>query len=94
MVPMLQILASAAIMLTPILNWSNVVKEHKARSIVVWWGLLVFTALVPVTVVNWRGVFPFVVEGQFATCKTVVPGCTYDQASTARNWLSKDFYDK
>jgi len=41
------ILASAAIMLTPILNWSVTIRKHDAQAAVVYWGILIFAALVP-----------------------------------------------
>ena len=41
------ILSAAAIMLTPILNWSAQVRGNEAQTVVVIWGVLVFAALVP-----------------------------------------------
>ena len=41
------ILSAAAIMLTPILNWSAQVRANEAQTVVVVWGVLVFAALVP-----------------------------------------------
>ena len=46
------ILSAAAIMLTPILNWSVSVRANEAQMVVVYWGALVFTALVPAWVYN------------------------------------------
>jgi hypothetical protein len=37
-------------MLTPILNWSTTVRRHKAQAIVLYWGLLIFVALIAVIV--------------------------------------------
>ncbi|KAF8849396.1 hypothetical protein BDZ45DRAFT_732259 [Acephala macrosclerotiorum] len=39
-------LTASAIMLTPILLWSTTVRKNDAQSIVVWWGILIFSALV------------------------------------------------
>ncbi|KAG8526154.1 uncharacterized protein KY384_000147 [Bacidia gigantensis] len=94
MVPMLPILATAAVMLTPILNFSTVVKENEARSIVVWWGALIFAGLLPVAIVNWRGVFPFFVYGQVATCNIGPHGCNSTSLVNTTNDWSKDFYNK
>jgi hypothetical protein len=41
------ILSAAAIMLTPILNWSVSVRANEAQMVVVYWGALIFAALVP-----------------------------------------------
>ncbi|KAK2803546.1 hypothetical protein FQN50_006981 [Emmonsiellopsis sp. PD_5] len=41
------ILTTAGIMLTPILKWSSTIRKHRAQAIVVYWGILIFAALVP-----------------------------------------------
>jgi hypothetical protein len=46
------ILSAAAIMLTPILNWSVSVRANEAQMVVVYWGALVFAALVPAWIYN------------------------------------------
>jgi hypothetical protein len=46
------ILSAAAIMLTPILNWSVSVRANEAQMVVVYWGALVFAALVPAWLYN------------------------------------------
>ncbi|CZR58194.1 uncharacterized protein PAC_08085 [Phialocephala subalpina] len=46
-------LTASAIMLTPILLWSTTVRKNDAQSIVVWWGILIFAALVCL-LVNWN----------------------------------------
>ncbi|KAK2780877.1 hypothetical protein FQN52_002028 [Onygenales sp. PD_12] len=40
------ILTTAGIMLTPILKWSSTIRKHRAQAIVVYWGILIFAALV------------------------------------------------
>ncbi len=46
------ILSAAAIMLTPILNWSVSVRANDAQMVVVYWGALVFAALIPAWIYN------------------------------------------
>lgn len=46
------ILSAAAIMLTPILNWSVSVRANEAQMVVVYWGALIFAALVPAWIYN------------------------------------------
>lgn len=41
----LPILSASAIMVTPILLWSTTVRKFDAQAIIVWWGILIFTAL-------------------------------------------------
>ena len=47
-VPISAILGMSAVMLAPILNWSLSVRRHRARIIIVFWGLLILSALYPV----------------------------------------------
>jgi hypothetical protein len=44
------VLLAAAVMFTPILNWSTNVRRDKAQIIMVLWGILSFAALVPVMI--------------------------------------------
>lgn len=65
------ILSAAAIMLTPILNWSVSVRENEAEIVVVYWGALVVAALVPAWVYSnyikdWWMDFPI----SFVLCPT------------------------
>src|SRR5204863_5930148 len=46
------ILSAAGILLTPILNWSVSVRINEAQMVVVYWGTLVFSALVPAWLLN------------------------------------------
>ena len=52
------VLSAAAIMITPILNWSSSFRRSQAKAIVVYWSLFVFAALIPAwlyfnSVVQW-----------------------------------------
>lgn len=79
-------------MLTPILNWVENVKKHNAQSVVVWWGVLIFTALIPVTIKNWMGVFPAVATTKIATCQIHSSGCNSHDIMVA-DIVSKNFYN-
>ena len=41
------VLSAAAIMITPILNWSVSIRSSRAQPVVIWWAVLVLVALVP-----------------------------------------------
>ena len=41
------VLAAAAIMITPILNWSISIRNSKAQPVVLWWAVLILVALIP-----------------------------------------------
>ena len=41
------ILAAAAIMITPILNWSVSIRNSNAQPVVIWWAVLILSALIP-----------------------------------------------
>ena len=88
LVPMLPILAAGFVMLTPLLNWSQILKKHK--TVAVYWGLLIFAALVPVMLKNFNGVVPYMVLGQIATCDKSPTKCNLQDMTTA---LSQDYYD-
>ena len=80
--PMLPILGAACIMITPLLLFSTTIRQLKARPVIVWWGLLCFTAFVIVQVEQWRGWEPFLIGG-LATCSDhPIQGsnanCTFD----------------
>ena len=92
MVPMLPILASGCVMLTPILNWSQNIKRQDAQSVVVWWGLLMFSALIPVAIKNWQTIFPSLVITQLATCEIGGAGCNTTSLNET-DIISKDFYN-
>lgn len=75
------ILVAAGLMLTPILNWSTTVRKHKAQSVIIWWGVLVFAALVPTLIYlpqNWQlNILP-----SFATCTKADEYCLNNQYSS------------
>lgn len=88
------ILVASCIMLTPILNWSVEIREH-ARAIAVYWGLLLFTALVPTLVKVWRGVYPLIDYDQLITCDVnVTENCTLDFLLSNSAVTSSTFYNK
>jgi hypothetical protein len=80
------ILSAAAIMLTPILNWSVSIRANEAQMVVVYWGALVFAALVPAWIYSnyfkpWYINFP----EAFALCPTsaaaIHPDCNQNNTS-------------
>ena len=73
------ILVAGSIMLTPILSFSTTVRKHEAHSVVIFWGILIFCALVPTFVIVIKGVIPSYALSQVSTC-TLDPalGCTYE----------------
>lgn len=75
-VAILPILASSFVMLTPLLQWSKLVKEYKFKLVIVLWALLVLGALVPTVVVNFSTVPFYSVDTQLATCQNKVPECS------------------
>ena len=93
MVPMLPILAIGCVMLTPILNWSENLKTHHAQAVVVWWGVLMFTALIPVAITNWRDIQPSFLLSQIATCQNSSANCNLDSL-TESDIMSKTYYDQ
>lgn len=88
------ILVASCIMLTPILNWSVEIREH-ARAIAVYWGMLMFTALVPTLVKVWKGVTPLIDYDQLITCGLdVTENCTLDFLISDSAGTSLTFYDR
>jgi hypothetical protein len=88
------ILVASCIMLTPILNWSVEIREH-TRAIAVYWGLLMFTALVPTLVKVWEEIFPFTDSDQLFTCDVdVTKNCTLDYLDSMLLTSSSTFYNK
>ena len=85
------ILSAAAIMLTPILNWSVSVRANEAQMVVVYWGALVFSALVPAWVYannikEWWIDFPL----SFAVCPISAaathPDCNQNIVLTTKSY--------
>jgi hypothetical protein len=71
------VISATAVMLTPILAWSNTFRSHKARSLVVYWAIIIFVAMALLyqkfvdNVVEWRvDVIP-----SFAFCTNTSPYC-------------------
>ena len=89
------ILVAGCIMLTPILNWSVEIREH-ARAIAVYWGLLMFSALVPTLYKVWQGVVPLFDYDQLVTCAVdVATNCTYESAyGNTNNFISSTYYNR
>jgi hypothetical protein len=75
------ILVAGCNMLTPILNWSTTVRKHQAGAIIVYWGLLMFAALIATLTKLFTGGFePFSNYTQLATCHIdPAMGCTFDE---------------
>lgn len=88
------ILVASCIMLTPILNWSVEIREH-ARAIAVYWGLLMFTAMVPTLVKVWQQISPFTDSDQLFTCDVdVAKDCTLDYLNSQGLTFSSTFYNR
>jgi hypothetical protein len=86
------ILSAAAIMLTPILNWSVSVRANEAQMVVVYWGALVFAALVPAWAYNnnikqWWINFPV----SFALCPTSA-AATHPDCNQNNTFLTSEAY--
>ena len=93
LVAILPILVSGCVMLTPILNWSQIVRKHKAQAVVIWWGVLMYAALIPVLIVGWWGVDPYYVSTQISTCSNQPPNCNYEVIQY-NDFESKDFFER
>ena len=94
----LPILITGCIMITPILNWSVTVRERGFRPVVVYWGILMFAAVVA-TLIRLlhknNDLTPFVVETQLATCVTNESiGCTMLDIYKNNLTTSWDSYNK
>ena len=89
------ILVAGSIMLTPILSFSTTVRKHAAHSVVVFWGILIFCAMVPTFVLVLKGVTPSIALSQVSTC-TLDPalGCTYENLMTNNGGQSLNLYQK
>ncbi|KAI9811905.1 MAG: hypothetical protein M1827_005256 [Pycnora praestabilis] len=106
LVAIFPILVTGCIMLTPILNWSTTVRNYEAQPVVVYWGFLMFAALIASLTKFSHAQSPFPVYTQVATCElNVTNGCTFDQVTfpngswrtTPENVVmrtSLDFYNK
>lgn len=89
------ILVAGSIMLTPILTFSTTVRKHEAHAVVIFWGVLVFCALVPTFVIVIKGVTPSVILSQLSTCTLdAAKGCTFENLSVIQNGWSLDLYNK
>lgn len=93
------ILAAGCIMLPPILNWSTTIRENDAQPILLYWGILMFAALVATLISIGKGgyVTPYQVYTQLATCAIDnTKGCTVDALSNSaiNNKYSREFYAK
>lgn len=89
------ILVAGSIMLTPILSFSTTVKRHEAHSVIIFWGVLVFCALVPTFVITFKGVIPSVILNQLSTCALdATKGCTFENLSVINGGMSLTLYKK
>ena len=89
------ILVAGSIMLTPILSFSTTVRKHEAHSVVIFWGILIFCAMVPTFIIVIKGVTPSVALSQVSTC-TLDPakGCTYENFVINNIGSSLNLYNK
>lgn len=89
------IIVAGCIMLTPILNWSTMIRKHHAQAVVLYWGFLMFFALIFTLPPTVRSVQPYIV-GKLATC-VIDPrlGCTYENVIGDDTLvISVDFYQR
>ena len=87
----LPILVASSVMLAPILNWSIQIREN-ARAIAFFWGLLIFTALVPTCLVIWSGAMLRSNQDQVFTCDVDIAKNCFSEKVV--NIKSSDFYKK
>ena len=87
------ILVAGSIMLTPILSFSTTVRKHQAHYVVIFWGILIFCAMVPTFVIVIKTVTPSIALSQVSTC-TLDPalGCTYDNLMNNYGGQSLNLY--
>ena len=89
------ILVAGSIMLTPILLFSTTVREHEAHSVIIFWGVLVYCAMVPTFAIVIKGVVPSVILSQLSTCALdVAKGCTFENLSVTNNGVSLNLYNR
>ena len=89
------ILVAGSIMLTPILNFSTTVREHEAHSVIIFWGVLVFCAMVPTFVIVIKGVIPSIILSQLSTCTLDAnKGCTFENLAVNNSGVSLNLYNK
>ncbi|KAF2673745.1 hypothetical protein BT63DRAFT_421870 [Microthyrium microscopicum] len=75
------VLSAAAVMLSPIITWSSTFRAHRARPLVVLWGLLIFAALIPALLLLYRFVedlWGLNSPPSFAYCTGTLPKCRWD----------------
>lgn len=90
------ILVAGCIMLTPILNWSTMIRKHHAQPVVLYWGIIMFFALIFTLPPSAEGVQPYFIR-KLATCfKDKSLGCTYEDVIDGDGFsvISLDFYNK
>lgn len=88
------ILVAGSIMLTPILNFSTTVRKHEAHSVVIFWGVLLFCAMVPTFVIVVKGVTPSVILSQLSTCALdAAKNCTFENLSIINEGTSLNLYN-
>ena len=89
------ILVAGSIMLTPILSFSTTVRKHEAHSVVIFWGILIFCALVPTFVIVIKGVTPSIALSQLSTCiLNASLDCTYEYLNNDGYGPSLNLYQK
>src|SRR5204862_799936 len=87
------ILSAAAIMLAPILKWSTSIRKLRAQAVVVYWGMLIFAALVP-ALYFFQAKLILNYLPSFALCQnTAEPKCRANLAVDFAN-LSFEFYTR
>lgn len=87
------ILVAGSIMLTPILNFSTTVRHHEAHSVLVFWGILLFCAMVPTFVIVVKGFVPYMVLSQMSTCTLdIAKNCTFENLFNSHHGWSKNLY--
>jgi hypothetical protein len=69
------ILSAAAIMLSPILMWSTSVRKHHAQAVIIYWGILIFSALVVNMALLYSSTSNLNVLFSFAVCTDTSDQC-------------------
>ena len=89
------ILVSGCVMLLPILNWSDVVRKHEARAVVIGWGILMYLTMILTLRTLFRWTTPFIIFTQVSSCIiNSTLGCTADDVIVHYSFISSNFYRK
>ena len=83
------VLATAGVMLTPMMAWSATFRSNKAKAVMVYWALLVFAALIPVLklMLGWqRGKWYVPQLASISYCTGSGPECSFNNLADNQYW--------